>query len=702
MDDRAFPQEEREDLKERYALATERIRQIGGEESVPLPYRDYFRRMAAFILEMDRTLADTGSGARRSWSLEELKRHNRALYEDILPENYGRSYANPAYAAQALGEERGRLLSFLCAEIRGMIVYAYEYRLEDMVILCELFLEVYNRFEEENLPSYRELREILYWFVSDYTDRTVSYRVREQVDPSLSFAADIIREADLSDVRYLYAFGEYISENELATARFLNTLSEEEIAGMARTFTEGYRMGFVKAGKPLERKTSVNIRYTLGFERIVRQAMANFEEMGLSCILYRAAVSSVNRRGQAKTGYVGGNPNKQYDYDHREDSAIYLDAPFVERKLGVLRASYEAYKELARGHAGPAVMETFGETPFVPEAKEACFRLSRRQQKLSVRYDSEAGRLANTYIPGEERSFTIIAYPIQEIGEDYESIFRDTVRVNTLDYRKYEAIQQRLVDALDRAAYVEVKGAGDNRTDMRIQLWRLVDPSRETVFENCVADVNIPVGEVFTSPVLTGTEGVLHVSRVYLNELKYEDLELTFRDGWVTDYRCGNFPDEEEGRRYILDNVLFHHESLPLGEFAIGTNTTAYAMGRKYGIEGRLPILIAEKTGPHFAVGDTCYSWEEDVQVFNPDGKEIVARENEVSALRREDPSKAYMNCHTDITLPYEELGALTAVTAEGERIPIIRDGRFALPGCEELNLPLEELQSLGKEAKKP
>ena len=199
------------------------------------------------------------------------------------------------------------------------------------------------------------------------------------------------------------------------------------------------------------------------------------------------------------------------------------------------------------------------------------FRLSRRQQKLSVRYDSEAGRLANTYIPGEERSFTIIAYPIQEIGEDYESIFRDTVRVNTLDYRKYEAIQQRLVDALDRAAYVEVKGAGDNRTDMRIQLWRLADPSRETVFENCVADVNIPVGEVFTSPVLTGTEGVLHVSRVYLNELKYEDLELTFRDGWVTDYRCGNFPDEEEGRRYILDNVLFHHESLPLGEFAIGT-----------------------------------------------------------------------------------------------------------------------------------
>lgn len=45
--------------------------------------------------------------------------------------------------------------------------------------------------------------------------------------------------------------------------------------------------------------------------------------------------------------------------------------------------------------------------------------------------------------------------------------------------------------------------------------------------------------------------------------------------------------------------------------------------------------------GPHFAVGDTCYSWEEDVKTFNPDGKEIVAKENEISALRNEDLSKA-------------------------------------------------------------
>ena len=83
-----------------------------------------------------------------------------------------------------------------------------------------------------------------------------------------------------------------------------------------------------------------------------------------------------------------------------------------------------------------------------------------------------------------------------------------------------------------------------------------------------------------------------------------------------------------------------NHETLPMGEFAIGTNTTAYRMARDFDIADKLPILIAEKTGPHFAVGDTCYSHEEDMVTYNPDGKQIVARENDFSKLRSEDMSK--------------------------------------------------------------
>jgi hypothetical protein len=94
--------------------------------------------------------------------------------------------------------------------------------------------------------------------------------------------------------------------------------------------------------------------------------------------------------------------------------------------------------------------------------------------------------------------------------------------------------------------------------------------------------------------------------------------------------------------------------------------------------------------GPHFAVGDTCYSFEEDIRVYNPDGKEIIAKDNEISINRKSDISKAYFGCHTDITIPYDELGEIVSVTEKGEEITIIKNGRFVLEGCEILNEPFE------------
>jgi hypothetical protein len=76
--------------------------------------------------------------------------------------------------------------------------------------------------------------------------------------------------------------------------------------------------------------------------------------------------------------------------------------------------------------------------------------------------------------------------------------------------------------------------------------------------------------------------------------------------------------------------------------------------------------------------------------VYNPDGKEIVSRDNEISSLRKNDPMKAYFNCHTDVTIPYEELGLLEAVGYDGTGTAIIKEGRFVLPGTEELNKAFE------------
>lgn len=691
MSRKEIQREKNEQCAERHALAVDRLRSMVSEETAAEKYRPFFQDTAIFLLELENVRRKISEGIWESYTLEQMQSLNEILYSDLLGDNYKKSYADPAFAAEKLGRDMGQLLSCLYAEMRSGIPYAFEERSDYLTILYELFIEVYNCFEENAEPDPKEIRDIIYWYASDYCDVFLADRIEEQIDPEYSFAADIIENADLDSDRYLYRFGEYITENELGTARHLRSLPEEAIRKMADVYTEGYRIGFINTGKDLSKKSVVNIRYTLGFERVVRAAIDNFRKMGLEPTIYRAASSVITKKEHHKIGYHGAAASWQYEYDHRQDQALFMDKRYIERKLEVTRTVYEKNRELAAQFAGPAVIETFGETPFSPEADPDAPAYSSEQRELALLYDSRAGQMTNEYIRGDERSFTIIAYPVPEIGEKYPEIFDEVIRINTLDAKLYEKVQQTMIDALDQGVYVHVTGRGGNETDIRVQLCSLNDPEKETKFENCVADVNIPVGEVFTSPVLEGTDGVLHVSRVFLDGLEYRDLKITFQDGKITDYTCANFESEEENRRYIYDNVLKNHETLPLGEFAIGTNTTAYVAARKYGIEDKMPILIAEKTGPHFAVGDTCYSWSEDIRVYNPGGKEIIAKDNSVSILRKEDVSKAYFNCHTDITIPYEELEEISVVTKEGKNIILLKNGRFVLPGTEVLNEPLKE-----------
>ena len=690
MDESELVTEENELIDERFALSMERIKEIAKENIVKAPFHDYFKQVAEFISLVDEIKSKREQNWFQDADLEALQQVNTALYQDILEENYEKSYGNPAYAVKVLGEEYGQLLCFLYAEIRGDIVYAYENRIKEFTIHNELFIEVYNLFEDAESLSPEGLKQILYYFVSDYSDVFVTNRIREQLDPSLDFAAKIVMESDLTDVRYLYRYGEYIQENEIQTAQYLASLSQEEIEKMAATYTNGFKEGFQIARIDLSKKKSVNIRYAIGQERMVRAAILQFEKMDLKPVIFRASVNRVNKKGVGRIGYTATSPNRQYEFDHRQDEALFLDKAFVDRKLGVMKSAYEEYKTLAKEYAGPAVIEVFGEKNFEPINKEESILLNSKQQKLSVQLATKSSQIVNTYIARDDYSFTIIAYPVPEIGDNFQEIFQEIVKVNTLDNGLYREMQQVMIDELNLAKAVRVKGSGNNKTDIVVAMQTLKDPATQTNFENCLADVNIPVGEVFTSPKLTGTNGILNVSEVYLNELKYKDLTLTFQDGKIIGYTCDNFKEEAENQAFIKENLLFNHETLPIGEFAIGTNTTAYVMAHQYDIVYKLPILIAEKMGPHFAVGDTCYSYSEENRLFNPDGKEIVAKENECSALRKEDISKAYFNCHTDITIPYDELESIVSIHEDGKEVPIILNGRFVLPGTEQLNEPFQ------------
>ena len=664
---------------ERYEIATSRIREIINEDTVSEPFKSFFCKASEFICKIDDLNSIIKLGEINDFSLDRLKELNKSLFEEIYSENYEESFANPEYAVKTLGEEYGKILCYIYTKNRGMIRNVYMGRLEEVVLQMELFTQIYNYFEDVEQLEYDNVYETVYSYEKDNTEIFTDLMIEDRINPDNKFAVDIVMNSDLNDLRYLYKYGEHVGFNELKMAEFLNSLSQEEIDRLAKVYTEGYRIGFINTGKDISKKGTVDIRYSLGFERIIRSAIFNFKKMGLEPVIYQV-------------GYTTTSPNRQYAYDHRYDDALYLDKAYIKRKLEVSRHAYESRKQLAGKMAGPAVIEIFGETPFEPENKKQAYALSEEQQKLKSEYITEYQTMVQEYIKGDERSFTIIAFPIPEFGDDFEQMFKETVKINTLDSEIYGKVQQNIIDALDQAEYVKVLGKGDNKTNMKVQMHDLKNPLKETNFENCLADVNIPLGEVFTSPKLKGTEGILHVSQVYLNDLKYNDLQITFEDGKIKDYTCKNFDTEEENKKFIKQNVMFNHETLPIGEFAIGTNTTAYMVAKKYHVVYKLPILIVEKMGPHFAVGDTCYSFEEDIKTYNPDGKEIVARENEVSALRKTDIKKAYFGCHTDITMPYDELGEITAVRKDGSEITIIKDGRFVLEGTELLNEPLEEI----------
>ena len=666
-----------ERYEERLELVVERLEEISRSDELEKDFADYFRVVSEYLLLQSRIAGMAMDGSLQKMSEAEGKELNDKLYTQFTKENYGTSYANPAYSVKVFGQEYGQHFAAILNRISSASRYVFEGNIEYLCIYAELVVELYTYFESDEAAP-KAVDDCLHSFMHDYMEIFTDNLINRSFTTKYDYEQEVVKNSDISNNAYLYQYGLFVGENEIRSREYLATFSDEEIQSMADTFTEGYRMGFAACNKDITKKSFGDIRYPLGFERVIRCAIRNFEKINLKAILMPYSTSV----------------NKQYDYDHKEDDAIWLDREMGEYSTECRKNAFERIKDIAPGYGGPAVMEVFGEEPFSPEAKAENPAYSDSQQEIRVKERSEYLRLVNKYIHGEERSFTIISFPVAAIGDKYEELFSETVKINTLDYKLYQTIQQKLIDVLDTADRVHILGCGDNRTDLYVKIHELPNPDRETAFENCVADVNIPVGEVFTSPVLEGTNGKLHVTQVFLNELNYKNLEIDFKDGMIDSYTCTNFDNEEENKKHIADNVLFHHDTLPMGEFAIGTNTTAYRVGRVYDIQDKLPILIAEKTGPHFAVGDTCYTYDEDNITYNPDGKAIIARDNSVSILRKTDASKAYFNCHTDITIPYNELGAITVIRKDGSTEDIIRDGKFVLAGTEELNKPLDELDA--------
>ena len=100
MDYRTILQEENDAVRERLDLSMERVTAME-EEDIRQPYGNYFRCVSRFILMIGELVKERQEG--RKLFLTQLQERNHRLYEDILPEHYEESFANPDYAVKELG-----------------------------------------------------------------------------------------------------------------------------------------------------------------------------------------------------------------------------------------------------------------------------------------------------------------------------------------------------------------------------------------------------------------------------------------------------------------------------------------------------------------------------------------------------------------------------------------------------------------------
>lgn len=670
-----------EPVQESYENSLKAIRDIHRHTTNPkrnAKYKkqyDYLTRISQLIIDGDKFEREFDDNYITKYSFDELLEVNNKYYDEIFSKNYeNTSYANPTYCVNIFGEQFGPLMSYLYCQYRRYPIYASYHQIFEMEKYNRVFMEIATYLMNDDKLDYDVLRHTATQPRREERADDIILDVRMRYDTDFAYLRDIVENANFADLRYLFRYGRYVSKNEVKIAQLLHEYPQQKVKEVAQHIAHSYIEGFRKDKKNLGSKSTVGVYFAMGQEPIARELIKELKKHNLETVILQVSTSEIN---------------EQYRYDHRFDNALYLDKTYCQQYQKEYADAYDACKEILAQWSGLVAIDTFGRKPFTPKSKKEVLRLSPEQQKLYQELMSNLGRMRNRYVPQQETSFTLVSFPSPEIGSDFEAIFSDMVNINTLDSQQYEQIQQKIIDVLDTADYVHVKG--NNRTDIKVKMHDITHPETQTNFVNCGSDINIPVGEVFTTPVLAGTNGILHIEETYLRGLKFCNLELTFKDGYVVDYSCTNFNNEQENKRYIEENLFFPHKTLPVGEFAIGTNTLAYVIAKKYDILHLLPILIVEKMGPHFALGDSCFALEEDVPAYNTlNKKEIIARENEKSALRKTDAKEAYVFRHIDITLPYESIAFISAITQAGQRTDIIRDGRFVVEGTEDFNKPFD------------
>ena len=319
-----------ERYEERLELVVERLEEISRSDELEKDFADYFRVVSEYLLLQSRIAGMAMDGSLQKMSEAEGKELNDKLYTQFTKENYETSYANPAYSVKVFGQEYGQHFAAILNRISSASRYVFEGNIEYLCIYAELVVELYTYFESDEAAP-KAVDDCLHSFMHDYMEIFTDNSINRSFTTKYDYEQEVVENSDISNNAYLYRYGLFVGENEIRSREYLATFSDEEIQSMADTFTEGYRMGFAACNKDITKKSFGDIRYPLGFERVIRCAVRNFEKINLKAILMPYSTSV----------------NKQFDYDHKEDDAIWLDREMGEYSTECRKNAFERIKDIA-------------------------------------------------------------------------------------------------------------------------------------------------------------------------------------------------------------------------------------------------------------------------------------------------------------------------------------------------------------------
>jgi aminopeptidase len=124
------------------------------------------------------------------------------------------------------------------------------------------------------------------------------------------------------------------------------------------------------------------------------------------------------------------------------------------------------------------------------------------------------------------------------------------------EWQKIEKNQARIIENLNIVKHVQVFGE-DTELSFSVE---------GRTWENCCGKVNLPDGEVYTSPVEDSVNGRIRLTYpgIYLGR-EVKNVYLEFKDGVVINATADKGQD-------LLEEILKIENANRLGEFAIGTN----------------------------------------------------------------------------------------------------------------------------------